>query len=89
MKTAVQKNVVHLPPRVCDGDLGAGIEEDADAMPEYYCDMCSTWALLNFDRFIIWYAVNRSEMLINIVVNIRFKSKKSAEQTSCITLYFG
>ena len=42
MKTAVQKNVVYLPPRVCDGDLGAGIEEDADAMPEYYCDMCST-----------------------------------------------
>ena len=31
----------------------------------------------------------RSEMLINIVVNIRFKSKKSAEQTSRITLYFG
>ena len=22
MKTAVQKNVVHLSPRVCDGDLG-------------------------------------------------------------------
>ena len=42
MKTAVQKNVVHLSPRVCDGDLGAGIEEDADAMPEYYSDMCST-----------------------------------------------
>ena len=25
-------------------------------------------------------------MLINIVVNIRFKSKKSADQTSCIAL---
>lgn len=46
MKTAVQKNVDHLSPRVCDGDLGGWSselsEEDADAMPEYYCDMCST-----------------------------------------------
>ena len=69
MKTAVQKNVVHL-------FLVFVMATSADGTGIVMYVM-------------LWYAVNRSEMLINIVVNIRFKSKKSAEQTSCITLYFG